>query len=84
MNTENNMFNAKQAELARQFQEDFYNKYQSPSAMMAQYQDAGINPMLVAGQGAGSPHRSALLLPDLLLVALQPPQVLVLLLLLLW
>lgn len=55
MNQENNQFSAKQAELARQFQEDFYNKYQSPSAMMAQYQEAGINPMLVAGQGAGSP-----------------------------
>ena len=48
-------FNAREAELARQWQEDFYTKYQSPSAMMAQYKDAGINPVMVAGQGAGSP-----------------------------
>lgn len=48
-------FNAREAELARQWQEDFYNKYQSPSAMMAQYKDAGINPVMVAGQVSGSP-----------------------------
>ena len=48
-------FNSREAELARQWQEDFYTQYQSPSAMMAQYRDAGINPTMVAGQGAGSP-----------------------------
>ena len=55
MNRENNQFNAAQAELARQFQEDFYLKYQSPSAMMSQYRDAGLNPVLAAGQATNTP-----------------------------
>lgn len=55
MNRENNQFNAAQSELARQFQEDFYLKYQSPSAMMSQYRDAGINPVLAAGQATNTP-----------------------------
>lgn len=55
MNRENNQFNAAQSELARQFQEDFYLKYQSPSAMMSQYKDAGLNPVLAAGQATNTP-----------------------------
>lgn len=31
------------------YNEDIYNRYQSPKALMDQYQQAGINPMLVAG-----------------------------------
>lgn len=34
-----------------QHQEDFYNQYQSPAAMVRQYQDAGINPALMFGKG---------------------------------
>lgn len=47
-------FNHREAELARQWQEDFYNKYQSPSAMVQQYRDAGLNPALMYQNGAGS------------------------------
>ena len=31
------------------YNEDIYNRYQSPKALMDQYSQAGINPMLVAG-----------------------------------
>lgn len=31
------------------YNEDIYNRYQSPKALMDQYQQAGLNPMLVAG-----------------------------------
>lgn len=44
---EANEFSAKQAELDYQRQVDFYEQFQSPSAMMAQYRDAGINPALM-------------------------------------
>lgn len=47
-------FQSREAQLARQWQEDFYNQYQSPEAMMRQYQAAGLNPALMYG-GAGSP-----------------------------
>lgn len=33
-----------------QHEEDMYNKYQSPAALMSQYQDAGLNPALMYGQ----------------------------------
>lgn len=45
----NRNFQAEQAQLARDWQEEFYNTYQSPSAMVRQYQDAGLNPALLAG-----------------------------------
>lgn len=35
---------------ARQWEEDMYNKYNSPSALVRQYQEAGINPALMFGQ----------------------------------
>lgn len=47
-------FQSREAQMARQWQEDFYNQYQSPEAMMRQYQSAGLNPALMYG-GAGSP-----------------------------
>lgn len=40
-------FNHDEANLDRQFQEDMYNKYQSPEAQMRQYQAAGLNPALM-------------------------------------
>lgn len=40
-------YNHDEAQLDRQFQEDMYNKYQSPEAQMRQYQDAGLNPALM-------------------------------------
>lgn len=33
---------------------DFYERYESPEAMVRQYKEAGINPMLLAGNGAGA------------------------------
>lgn len=35
---------------ARQWEESMYNKYNSPSALVRQYQQAGINPALMFGQ----------------------------------
>lgn len=40
-------YNHDEAQLDRQFQEDMYNKYQSPEAQMRQYQEAGLNPALM-------------------------------------
>lgn len=34
---------------ARKWEEDMYNQYNSPSALVRQYQDAGINPALMFG-----------------------------------
>lgn len=47
--------NAAQLELAKyqtQMQEDFYNKYSSPEALMRQYKEAGLNPNLVYGSAS--------------------------------
>lgn len=35
---------------ARKWEEDMYNQYNSPSALVRQYNDAGINPALMFGQ----------------------------------
>ena len=42
-------FEAAQAEIARQWEEEQYLKYNSPAAVMRQYQDAGLNPSLLYG-----------------------------------
>lgn len=48
-------FNRKEAEAARDWQESMYNQYQSPSAMVDQYKEAGLNPALMYGSaGSGS------------------------------
>lgn len=39
-----------EAQLARDWDEEMYNRYNSPSALMAQYRDAGLNPALMYGQ----------------------------------
>lgn len=46
---EQNKANLKLAQYQTQVQEQMYNKYSSPSAMMRQYQEAGLNPNLVYG-----------------------------------
>lgn len=51
----NRNFQAQQAQLARDYQTEFYETYQSPSAMVRQYQDAGINPVLTAGFSPNTP-----------------------------
>lgn len=52
-------YQSQEAEKARQWQEDYYKEYQSPSAMVQQYQEAGLNPMSIAGKVGGSTPPSA-------------------------
>lgn len=47
----NRDFQSAEAQVARQFQEDMYTKYQSPQAQVRQYQEAGLNPALMYGRG---------------------------------
>lgn len=47
---EANSFSAEQAQLERDWQEEMYLKYNSPSALMSQYREAGLNPALMYGQ----------------------------------
>lgn len=47
----NRDFQSAEAQKARQFQEDMYTQYQSPQAMVRQYQEAGLNPALMYGRG---------------------------------
>lgn len=54
INAANNEFNAKQAQISRDWQEEQYNKYSSPSAMVQQYEDAGLNPALAYSGGQGN------------------------------
>ena len=47
--------NAANMELAKyqfKMQEDMYNKYSSPSALMRQFKEAGLNPNLVYGSAS--------------------------------
>lgn len=46
----NRQFQSQEAEIARDWQEQQYNQYSSPSAMVRQYQEAGLNPALMYGQ----------------------------------
>ena len=41
-------------EEAYERQIDFYERFQSPSALVSQYKDAGLNPMLLAGSNPGA------------------------------
>lgn len=54
----NRDFQSAEAQKARQWQEDFFTRYQSPQAQVRQYQDAGLNPALIYGRGA-TPAASA-------------------------
>lgn len=51
---ENRSFQSAEAEKARQWQEDYYNQYESPQARIRQYEDAGLNPALLYGSQLGS------------------------------
>ena len=57
----NRLFQAAEAEKAYEREVEFYNSTQSPSAMVEQYKNAGLNPALMAGGsvGAGSVSASA-------------------------
>ncbi len=58
-NETNRNFQAQQAELSRDWQEEMYNKYYSPSAQMASFQQAGINPAMAVGSITGNGSVSA-------------------------
>lgn len=51
---ENRNFQSAEAEKARQWQEDYYQQYESPQARIRQYEEAGLNPSLLYGQNIGS------------------------------
>lgn len=53
----NRQFQSAEADEARQWQEDYYLRYESPQARIRQYEDAGLNPALLYGSnlGSGSP-----------------------------
>lgn len=48
----NGIFNSAAVERERAWSEKMYNKYNSPAALVRQYQEAGINPALMFGQSA--------------------------------
>lgn len=50
----NRSFNRKEAQKARDWQEQMYNEYQSPEALLRQYEDAGLNPYLLYGNGSAA------------------------------
>lgn len=50
----NREFQSREAEIARDWQEEQYNKYSSPQAMVSQYRDAGLNPALMYGSNLQS------------------------------
>lgn len=56
----NRDFQSKEAEIAYDRQQEFYDTRQSPAAMVQQYQEAGLNPALLAGgvSGTSSPQSS--------------------------
>lgn len=66
---ENNQFNALEAQKARDWNEYFYNQYQSPMAQVRQYEEAGLNPALLYGSAPspsgnpGSAQASAASMP---------------------
>lgn len=56
---EQNAFNQRMAEDAFNREIAFYERFNSPSAMVSQYKDAGINPALVAGYSPSMPPSSS-------------------------
>ena len=55
MQANSQAFNAAEAEKQRSWQEEMYNEYQSPEAMVRQYSQAGLNPALAMTGGAQGP-----------------------------
>lgn len=52
-------YQSREAEKAREWQENYYKEFQSPSAMVEQYKQAGLNPMAIAGKVGGNTPPSA-------------------------
>lgn len=59
----NREFESQQAQVARDWQEEQYLKYNSPSALIAQYQDAGMNPALMYGGATGTSASTSTSIP---------------------
>ena len=59
-----NEFAHNEAVQARDWMENFYNQYQSPQAMVRQYQEAGLNPGLMYGSGASTPSPASTSAPS--------------------
>lgn len=57
-------FEAQQAEIARDWQESQYLKYNSPAAMVRQYQEAGLNPALMYQSTVGSSASTSTSIPS--------------------
>lgn len=53
-NQTNRDWQSRESAKARQWEQEMYELYNSPSAMMAQYRKAGINPFLVGSSEVGS------------------------------
>lgn len=51
---ESNAWSAEQAQITRDWQEDFYNNHLSMPAKVQEYKDAGLNPYALAGSGVGA------------------------------
>lgn len=60
---ENRNFQSAEAEKARQWQEDYYQQYESPQARIRQYEEAGLNPALLYGSQLGSGNAPATSVP---------------------
>lgn len=61
---QNRNFQSAEAEKARQWQEDYYQQYESPQARIRQYEEAGLNPALLYGQNIGSGAAPSTSLPS--------------------
>lgn len=61
---EANAFSASEAQAARNWTEKMYQQYESPSALMQQYIDAGLNPALMYGGTVGGNVGSAAAAPS--------------------
>lgn len=60
---DNRNFQSAEAEKARQWQEDYYQQYESPQARIRQYEEAGLNPALLYGSQLGSGNAPATSVP---------------------
>lgn len=60
----NRSFQSAEAEKARQWQEEYYQQYESPQARIRQYEEAGLNPALLYGSQLGAGNAPATSVPS--------------------
>lgn len=53
MQLQNQLYQVASMRYSNKYNEDMYNKYSSPSALMRQYREAGLNPYAMMSPGAG-------------------------------